>query len=98
MAAATLMHMSVESEAAAGNIAFLVGGSSFYSASEVLDNAISKDSNFKVAFYGKTSMSGTIADYYNRDGAPYKKELVKYMRGYTKSDISVRMRSSYNFK
>ena len=98
MAAATLMHMSVESEAAAGNIAFLVGGSSFYSASEILNNAISENSNFKVAFYGKTSRRGTIADYYNSDGAPYKKELVKYIKGYTKSDISVRMRSSYNFK
>lgn len=98
MAAATLMHMSVESEATAGNIAFLVGGSSFYSASEILENAISEDSNFKVAFYGKTSMNGTIADYYNRDGTPYKKEFVKYMKGYVKSDISVRMRSSYNFK
>jgi hypothetical protein len=48
MAAAILMHMSIEQEASAGNIAFLVGGSSFYSASEILTDAISNSSNFKV--------------------------------------------------
>lgn len=97
MAAATLMHMSIESEAESGNIAFLVGGSSFYSASEILSNAVGENSNFKVSFSGKTSVNGTIADYYNKNGFPYKKELVKYLHGSINSEVSVRMRSSYNF-
>ena len=95
MAAAILMHMSIEQEASAGNIAFLVGGSSFYSASEILTDAISNSSNFKVQFYANNGGTDTIADYYNKNRYNPGEKLPNSF--YDRGELAVRMRSSYNF-
>lgn len=89
MLAAAMMKMSTGKKASEGNVAYLVGGTSFYPASATLNQILGEINNsnlnkFQISAYfsKKGGGSGTIADVYNAHNSSMIPEKIKIRSSY----------------
>jgi hypothetical protein len=89
MLAAAMMKMSVGKKTSEGNVAYLIGGTSFYPASATLTQILGEINNnefnkFQISAYfsKKGGGDGTIADVYNAHNSNMIPEKIKIRSSY----------------